>query len=139
MGDDGSANTPEPRLTEDARWENQQLGMRPGRVAAVKGDTCSFCAIGDEQVPLLPSSPSVNICNECLDLCNGMIAEEHVWREALRHLHLGKELHKQESCLPCSFCGKSQDARQLIAGPTVYICGECVRRYTDVRDQRERA
>ena len=47
-----------------------------------------------------------------------MIAEEHVWREALRHLHLGKELHKQESCLPCSFCGKSQDARQLIAGPT---------------------
>jgi len=105
----------------------------------VKGDTCSFCGIGDEQVPLLPSSPSVNICNECLDLCNGMIAEEHVWREAVRHLDLGKELHKQESCLPCSFCGKSQDARQLIAGPTVYICGECVRRYNDVREQRDRA
>ena len=27
----------------------------------------------------------------------------------------------------CSFCGKSQDeVRKLIAGPTVYICDECV-------------
>lgn len=29
--------------------------------------------------------------------------------------------------LTCSFCGKSQnEARQLIAGPAVYICDECV-------------
>ena len=29
--------------------------------------------------------------------------------------------------LKCSFCGKSQnDVRKLIAGPTVYICDECV-------------
>jgi hypothetical protein len=27
----------------------------------------------------------------------------------------------------CSFCGKSQDeVRKLIAGPTVYICDECI-------------
>jgi len=82
---------------------------------------------------------TVNICYECVDLCNGMIAEERVWREALRHLDLGRVLHKQESCLTCSFCGKSQDARKLIAGPTVYICSECVQRCTDVREQRERA
>jgi ATP-dependent Clp protease ATP-binding subunit ClpX len=31
------------------------------------------------------------------------------------------------SSLYCSFCGKSQDeVRKLIAGPTVYICDECV-------------
>ena len=31
------------------------------------------------------------------------------------------------SNLVCSFCGKSQDqVRKLIAGPTVYICDECV-------------
>ena len=115
------------------------LEKTTGRVTAVKSDTCSFCGMSDEQVPLVPGSPSVNICNECLDLCNGMIAEERVWREALRHLHLGKELQKQESCLTCSFCGKSRDGRQMIAGPTVYICSECVRRCTDVREQRERA
>ena len=29
--------------------------------------------------------------------------------------------------LKCSFCNKSQrDVRKLIAGPTVYICDECV-------------
>lgn len=29
--------------------------------------------------------------------------------------------------LQCSFCGKTQrEVRRLIAGPTVYICDECV-------------
>ena len=29
--------------------------------------------------------------------------------------------------LRCSFCNKSQrDVKKLIAGPTVYICDECV-------------
>src|SRR5574338_431734 len=31
------------------------------------------------------------------------------------------------AALKCSFCGKSQnDVRKLIAGPTVYICDECI-------------
>jgi len=111
------------------------LETRPAEVTAVERDTCSFCGMRDEQVPLLPGSRSVNICSECLDLCNGMIAEERVWREALRDLDVGRELHKQESCLTCSFCGKSQDGRKLIAGSTVYICIECVRRCTNVREQ----
>jgi ATP-dependent Clp protease ATP-binding subunit ClpX len=35
--------------------------------------------------------------------------------------------------LRCSFCGKSQnDVRKLIAGPTVYICDECVEICNDV-------
>lgn len=34
---------------------------------------------------------------------------------------------KDESKLKCSFCGKVQDeVKKLIAGPTVYICDECV-------------
>ena len=32
-----------------------------------------------------------------------------------------------EKLLYCSFCGKSQhEVRKLIAGPSVYICDECV-------------
>ena len=35
--------------------------------------------------------------------------------------------------LYCSFCGKSQhEVRKLIAGPTVFICDECVDICTDV-------
>jgi ATP-dependent Clp protease ATP-binding subunit ClpX len=40
---------------------------------------------------------------------------------------------KDGSILRCSFCGKTQDeVRKLIAGPTVYICNECVDLCTDI-------
>jgi ClpX C4-type zinc finger protein len=35
--------------------------------------------------------------------------------------------------LVCSFCGKNQDqVRKLVAGPTVYICDECVDLCNDI-------
>ena len=35
--------------------------------------------------------------------------------------------------LTCSFCGKSQkDVKKLIAGPTVYICDECIELCSDI-------
>lgn len=38
-----------------------------------------------------------------------------------------------KSTLYCSFCGKSQhEVRKLIAGPTVFICDECVDLCTDI-------
>lgn len=34
---------------------------------------------------------------------------------------------EQAKTIYCSFCGKSQhEVRTIIAGPTVYICDECV-------------
>ncbi|HSG28598.1 MAG TPA: ATP-dependent Clp protease ATP-binding subunit ClpX, partial [Candidatus Krumholzibacterium sp.] len=40
---------------------------------------------------------------------------------------------KDAGILRCSFCGKTQDeVRKLIAGPTVYICNECVDLCTDI-------
>ena len=34
---------------------------------------------------------------------------------------------KNKTTLYCSFCGKSQhEVKKLIAGPTVFICDECV-------------
>ncbi|MHB8282487.1 MAG: ClpX C4-type zinc finger protein, partial [bacterium] len=38
----------------------------------------------------------------------------------------GRELY-------CSFCGKSQDeVKKLIAGPSVYICDECIELCNDI-------
>ncbi|BBP46005.1 ATP-dependent Clp protease ATP-binding subunit ClpX [Thiosulfatimonas sediminis] len=38
--------------------------------------------------------------------------------------------------LKCSFCGKGQDeVRKLIAGPSVYICDECVELCNDILDE----
>ena len=39
-----------------------------------------------------------------------------------------------KNILYCSFCGKSQhEVRKLIAGPTVFICDECVELCMDIR------
>src|SRR5215469_14024253 len=39
----------------------------------------------------------------------------------------------QRDVLQCSFCGKSQDdVKQLIAGPTAYICDECIDLCNDI-------
>jgi len=42
-------------------------------------------------------------------------------------------LEKGESALRCSFCGKSrEEVQKLIAGPTVYICNECIELCNDI-------
>lgn len=39
--------------------------------------------------------------------------------------------------LKCSFCGKSQkQVQQLIAGPAVYICDECVELCNEIIEER---
>lgn len=44
--------------------------------------------------------------------------------------HRGKDDGK---VLYCSFCGKSQhEVKKLIAGPSVYICDECVELCNDI-------
>ena len=42
-----------------------------------------------------------------------------------------------EKMLYCSFCGKSQnEVKKLIAGPSVYICDECIDLCNDIiRDE----
>jgi len=45
---------------------------------------------------------------------------------------LSRRDNKTES-LTCSFCGKSQEeVKKLIAGPTVYICDECIELCNDI-------
>jgi|GEM_PF-343540 ClpX C4-type zinc finger protein len=40
---------------------------------------------------------------------------------------------EQAVVLSCSFCGKTQrEVRKLIAGPTVYICDECIKLCNDI-------
>ena len=40
---------------------------------------------------------------------------------------------ESKNTLYCSFCGKSQhEVRKLIAGPTVFICDECVELCMDI-------
>lgn len=46
---------------------------------------------------------------------------------------MAKEAHDDPASLNCSFCGKNQrEVRKLIAGPTVYICDECIELCNDI-------
>ena len=41
--------------------------------------------------------------------------------------------HDEGKLLYCSFCGKSQhEVRKLIAGPSVFVCDECVELCNDI-------
>ena len=45
-----------------------------------------------------------------------------------------------KNALYCSFCGKSQhEVRKLIAGPTVFICDECVELCTDIISEESKS
>ena len=45
-----------------------------------------------------------------------------------------------KTTLYCSFCGKSQhEVRKLIAGPTVFICDECVELCLDIIKEESQA
>jgi ATP-dependent Clp protease ATP-binding subunit ClpX len=48
---------------------------------------------------------------------------------------------ESKGTLYCSFCGKSQhEVRKLIAGPTVFICDECIELCKDIiRDEAKTA
>ena len=47
---------------------------------------------------------------------------------------------RNEKLLFCSFCGKSQhEVTKLIAGPSVYICNECVDLCNDIIRQEPEA
>jgi len=44
---------------------------------------CSFCGKSQKQVKKLIAGPGVYICDECIDLCNDIIAEECDQEEGL--------------------------------------------------------
>ncbi len=53
---------------------------------------------------------------------------------------MSKDGENKKEDLFCSFCGKNQnEVRKLIAGPTVYICDECVDLCTDIIKEENKA
>jgi ATP-dependent Clp protease ATP-binding subunit ClpX len=49
-------------------------------------------------------------------------------------------IRRPEEVLCCSFCGKSQnEVKKLIAGPSVYVCNECIDICNEIINDDERA
>jgi ATP-dependent Clp protease ATP-binding subunit ClpX len=57
----------------------------------------------------------------------------HCWARPERYAMSNNSGSDSKNTLYCSFCGKSQhEVRKLIAGPTVFICDECVELCMDI-------
>jgi len=99
--------------------------------------SCSFCGKSQDKVRKLISGPTVYICDECIKLCNDIIAKEAERDEPAPESTPAPPKEqvraKSLSLLYCSFCGKSQrDVKKLIAGPSTYICDECIGLCNDI-------
>lgn len=57
---------------------------------------CSFCGKTQEQVDKLIAGPGVYICDECIELCMGIIGEN----VDMSHKHSGKKVKLEEKVLP---------------------------------------
>ncbi len=68
----------------------------------------------------------VHICNDCLEICHEILLDFEEYPETNKPAVEGKADHY------CSFCGTGRDeVKHLIAGPTAYICSECVVRFRE--------
>lgn len=51
--------------------------MAEGRKGGSQNLVCSFCGKGQDEVKKLIAGPMVYICDECIEICNDIIAEEY--------------------------------------------------------------
>lgn len=66
-------------------------------------------------------------------LCIPVISEDNRSRKAYSRVPMAKKGEKGKSALVCSFCSRTQEeVRKLIAGPSVYICDECIDLCNDI-------
>jgi hypothetical protein len=105
---------------KDMNWQHQkrnELNETPAE------DLCSFCRKSSSNNLRIFASPNgVHICSKCFDICEEILRDYEVHPPATKS---GAPISDHR--MPrCSFCLRSKDeVRYLIAGPIVYICGDC--------------
>ena len=111
-------------LPEENQQESQpkrstlSSNQKPAEKIVDKLLYCSFCGKSQHEVVKLIAGPSVFICNDCVELCNGIIFEEGQQENPPK---------RHPAPTSCSFCNKSDDeVEEILTGPSVSICNECV-------------
>ncbi len=79
-----------------------------------KGKTCSFCGKRHDEVSRLIAGPKVNICDECIQLCNGLLGqtESQVTETKPRELKVPKP-HELKASLDEYVIGHEQTKKVL--------------------------
>ena len=92
---------------------------------------CSFCRKGDADVRKLIAGPQVYICDECVDVCVDILADDRRASEArARGVLAGTATPPAwpASDAWCAFCGTVADlASALLIENRTLLCEHCVR------------
>jgi hypothetical protein len=97
---------------------------------------CSFCGKEQRDVRKLIAGPSVHICDECVKLCSGILAEETEQVKAPRPNSKAARVEATEERL-CGICMEARETDELIFLPhAAYMCAGCLEDIQAVRDKQ---
>jgi ATP-dependent protease Clp ATPase subunit len=94
---------------------------------------CSFCNKSQDDVRKLIAGPTVYICDECVDVCVGIIADDRVADAARARQDVLSGSPPTALAWPasdawCAFCGKVAElATALLIENRTLLCEHCVR------------
>ena len=98
--------------------------------------SCSFCGKNQDEVRKLIAGPDVYICDECVDLCNDIIAAE-CEREAQQEAGV-TAASASAPLVPaskCMVCGLPKEVTDLLLLPNAgFVCSSCADAIRSVAD-----
>jgi hypothetical protein len=100
-----------------------------------KQPSCSFCGKNPKEVRKLIAGPSVHICDECVKLCGGIMAED---LEAAKSAgsKTKKPVGDAKEDRLCGICMEARETDELIFLPhAAYMCAGCLEDIQTVRDK----
>jgi hypothetical protein len=99
-----------------------------------EGTVCSFCGKNRSEVRKLVAGPSVHICDECVELCKNILAQDLDSAELSRKKP-GKTDTREKRL--CGVCMEERESDELIFLPhAAYMCAGCLEDIQSVRDKQ---
>src|SRR2546422_2786127 len=84
---------------------------------------CSFCGKSQDEVRKLVAGPSVYVCDECIDLCNDIIAEECDREDPQTSITPAGPLAPISACIVCRLPKVATDL--LLVPGAGFVCRPC--------------
>jgi hypothetical protein len=105
-------------MPTDSRPGDKQAPSEPRLI-------CSFCGKNQDQVRTLIAGPSVNICDECVDLCNEILEKESERKSpAGQPPQQGTIFNLEASCALCHLRKPSEELS--VVPDRGFICTVCL-------------
>lgn len=98
--------------------------------------SCSFCGKEQHEVRKLVAGLAVFICDECIELCSGIIAEEGEPNAARTTTSTRSDGNPKAERL-CGICMEPRETEELVFLPhAAYLCATCLDEIQTVRDKQ---